>query len=119
MAIEKIEMYAKKQYELEEIKAKILTEFDHLKFQVIPLQTEVLRELGDTRTLLLIFENGSINARCSTSLVILLSEFRGYQSADIVAADGRDDFVSSPIESSFALFGETALKNIGFRGKYD
>ena len=54
MASKKVEMYAKKRYELDEIKNKIKEEFDKRKFE---FKDEIIRELGDTKTLLLIFEN--------------------------------------------------------------
>ena len=55
MASKKIEMYSKKQYELEEIKNKIKEEFDNHKFSDVEFKDEIIRELGDTKTLLLIW----------------------------------------------------------------
>lgn len=57
MASKKVEMYAKKRYELDEIKNKIKEEFDKRKFSDVEFKDEIIRELGDTKTLLLIFEN--------------------------------------------------------------
>ena len=54
---QEVEMYAKKRYELDEIKNKIKEEFDKRKFSDVEFKDEIIRELGDTKTLLLIFEN--------------------------------------------------------------
>ena len=108
MASKKVEMYAKKRYELDEIKNKIKEEFDKRKFSDVEFKDEIIRELGDTKTLLLIFE---------ASLVIMLSEYQGYQSADIIATGGKEAFFSFGAEGDFAKFGEDALKNLGFQGK--
>ena len=89
MASKKVEMYAKKRYELDEIKNKIKEEFDKRKFE---FKDEIIRELGDTKTLLLIFEN-------------------------LFLRTGKKVFFSFGAESDFAKFGEDALKNLGFQGK--
>ena len=81
MASKKVEMYAKKRYELDEIKNKIKEEFDKSKFSD------------------------------------MLSEYQGYQSADIIATGGKEAFFSFGAEGDFAKFGEDALKNLGFQGK--
>ena len=91
MASKKVEMYAKKRYELDEIKNKIKEEFDKRKFSDV---------------------EGSY-----ASLVIMLSEYQGYQSADIIATGGKEAFFSFGAEGDFAKFGEDALKNLGFQGK--
>lgn len=114
MASKKVEMYAKKRYELDEIKNKIKEEFDKRKFE---FKDEIIRELGDTKTLLLIFENLFLRTGSYASLVIMLSEYQGYQSADIIATGGKEAFFSFGAESDFAKFGEDALKNLGFQGK--
>lgn len=114
MASKKVEMYAKKRYELDEIKNKIKEEFDKRKFE---FKDEIIRELGDTKTLLLIFENFFLRTGSYASLVIMLSEYQGYQSADIIATGGKKVFFSFGAESDFAKFGEDALKNLGFQGK--
>ena len=94
MASRKIEMYAEKQYELEEIKNRIKEEFDKHKFSDVEFKNEILRELGETKTLLLIFENWFLRTGSYASLVIMLSEYQGYQSADIVATGGKETFFS-------------------------
>ena len=65
MASKKVEMYAKKRYELDEIKNKIKEEFDKRKFSDVEFKDEIIRELGDTKTLLLIFENWFLRTRRS------------------------------------------------------
>ena len=117
MASKKIEMYSKKQYELEEIKNKIKEEIDKLKFANVEFKDEILRELGDTKTLLLIYENWFLRTSSYAGLVIMLSEYKGYQSADIIATGGKDELFSFGAERDFAKFGEDALKNLGFQGK--
>ena len=44
----------------------------------------------------------------------MLSEFKGYQSADIISTGGRDNFISWGAEGNFAKWGEEALRNLGF-----
>ena len=117
MASKKVEMYAKKRYELDEIKNKIKEEFDKRKFSDVEFKDEIIRELGDTKTLLLIFENWFLRTGSYASLVIMLSEYQGYQSADIIATGGKEAFFSVGAEGDFAKFGEDALKNLGFQGE--
>ena len=106
MASKKVEMYAKKRYELDEIKNKIKEEFDKRKFSDVEFKDEIIRELGDTKTLLLIFENWFLRTGSYASLVIMLSEYQGYQSADIIATGGKEAFFSFGAEGDFAKFGE-------------
>ena len=47
----------------------------------------------------------------------MLSEYQGYQSADIIATGGKENFFSFGAEGDFAKLGEDALKNLGFQGK--
>ena len=68
MASKKVEMYAKKRYELDEIKNKIKEEFDKRKFSDVEFKDEIIRELGDTKTLLLIFENWFLRTVCYPSI---------------------------------------------------
>ena len=77
MASKKVEMYAKKRYELDEIKNKIKEEFDKHKFSDVEFKDEIIRELGDTKTLLLIFE--ILRTGSYASLVIMLSEYQDYR----------------------------------------
>ena len=58
MASKKVEMYAKKRYELDEIKNKIKEEFDKRKFFDVEFKDEIIRELGDTKTLLFFLKTG-------------------------------------------------------------
>ena len=104
MASKKVEMYAKKRYELDEIKNKIKEEFDKRKFSDVEFKDEIIRELGDTKTLLLIFENWFLRTGSYASLVIMLSEYQGYQSADIIATGGKEAFFSFGVTSAFASY---------------
>lgn len=117
MASKKIEMYAKKQYELDEIKNIIEEAFNKSKFIEVELRDKVLRELGDTKTLLLIYEKYYFCTKDYASLVIMLSEYNGYQSADIFANGGNGDFFSWGTEDNLAKLGEESLKNLGFQEK--
>lgn len=117
MASKKMEMYSKKQYELIEIKNRIKEEFGKLEFANVEFKDEILRELGDTKTLLLIYENWFLRTGSYASLVIMLSEYHGYQSADIIATGGKEVLFSFGAEGDFAKFGEDALKNLGFQRK--
>ena len=117
MASRKIEMYIKKQYELSEIKNRIKAEFDKHKFSNVEFKEEILRELGDTKTLLLIYENWFLRTGSYAGLVIMLSEYKGYQSADIIATGGKDELFSFGAERDFAKLGEDALMNLGFQSR--
>ena len=117
MASKKIVMYAEKQYELEEIKNGIKAEFDKHMFFDAEFKDEIYRELGDTKTLLLIYERWYIRTGSYASLVIMLSEFQGYQSADIIATGGKETFFSLGAEGDFVKCGEEALRNLGFETK--
>lgn len=117
MASKKISMYVEKKYELEEIKKGIQNEFNKHHFSDVEFKEEILRELGETKTLLLIYEKWYIRTGSYASLIIMLSEYRGYQSADIISTGGRDDFFSWGAEGNFAKLGEEALRNLGFVAK--
>ena len=114
MASKKVEMQAKKQYELYEIESKIKTEFDNHMFSNIEFKDMILREFGETKTLLLIYENYFIRTGSYASLVIMLSEYQDYQCADIIATGGKEVFFSFGAESDFANYGVSALKKLGF-----
>ena len=116
MASRTITMYSEKHLELEEIKEGMKSEFYRKKLDV-EFVKEISRELGETKTLLLIFERYYLRTESYASLVILLSEYKGYQSADVISTGGRDDFVSWGAESNFAKLGEDALRTLGFLSK--
>lgn len=113
MASRKITMYAEKKLELEDIKEGIKKEFYKNKFDA-EFVGEVVRELGETKTMLLIFERYYLRTESYTSLNVLLSEFQGYQSADIISSGGKELFFSLGAEENFAKWGEEALRNLGF-----
>ena len=117
MASKKIEMYSEKKFELEEIRDRIKAECNKHMFTDVEFVDEIYRELGDTKTLLLIYERWYLRTGSYASLVIMLSEFKGYQSADIISTGGRDDFISWGAEGNFAKWGEETLRNIGFLSK--
>ena len=117
MASKKVSLYAEKKCELEDLKTCIKDEFDKHKFSDIEFKEEFYRELGETRILLLIYEKYYIRTGSYASLVIMLSEFQGYQSADIIATGARETFFSYGAESDFLKYGEDALISLGFRGK--
>lgn len=123
MASKKIEMFSEKQYELDEIKDRIVAHFDQLTRDVVSLKQVVVRELGESNTLLLIFEKRYtmrirfVPIRYRVCLIIQLSEFQGYQSADILASGGIGIFTPNYNEEDLANLGIAALKNVGFIGK--
>lgn len=116
MASRTITMYAEKQFELEEMKDAMKAEFYKLKLDV-EFAGEVYRELGETKTLLLIFERYYLRTESYASLMILFSEFKGYQSADIIPAGGKELLFSWGAEENFAKWGEEVLRNLGFLTK--
>ena len=114
MASKKIEMYAKKQNELDEIKNKLEEEFDKHKSRV-EFKDEILHDLGGAKTLLLIYEKWFLRTNTHASLVIVLSEYQGYQGADIIATGGKEVLFSLGAEDDFLKLGEDALQNLGFQ----
>ena len=115
MASDNIVLYAEKRYELEEIKHKLNEEFDKRKSRV-EFTREILREVGDTKTLLLIYEKWFYRTKSYAGLVILLSEYHGYQGADVVATGARR-YQYSAVEDKLVKYGKEALQNIGFQSK--
>ena len=113
MASRTITMYSEKRYELEELKEGIKSEFYKMHFDA-EIVGEVARELGETKTLVLLFERYYLRTESHASLIVLLSEFRGYQSADIIATGGKELLFSFGAEENFAKWGEEALRNLGF-----
>ena len=74
MASKKIAMYAEKKYELEEIRNEIKAQFDKHVWFGVEFKDEILRELGETKTLLLIFERWYMRTGGYASLIIMLSD---------------------------------------------
>lgn len=116
MASKKISMLSEKQYELEDLKKLIIRKCQD---RGIDFEGEVLRELGETKTLLLIFERYYYRNGSYASLSILLSEFRGCQSADIISSGGKETLTSWGAEENFAKTGETVLGFLGFKKVID
>ena len=123
MASKNIEMFSEKQYELDEIKDRVVAHFDQLTRDVVSLKQVVVRELGESNTLLLVFEKQYTHfirltpITYAVCLMIQLSEFQGYQSADIIASGGRGIFPPNYSEEDLADLGIAALKNVGFIGR--
>lgn len=104
-------MYAEKQWELAEMKDRLMEEFQNSSYPNPAFQHQVLWELGETKTLLLIFEERVHRGRSheSVNMVILLTEYQNYQGADLIVTHGyTDDMVK---------MGVQALQNLGFRQK--
>ena len=116
MASRKITMYSEKKFELEEFKNIMKSELYKLKLDV-DFVAEVYRELGETKTLLLILERYYLRTKSYVSLTILLSEFREYQSADIISSGGKEVLFSWGAEENFVKKGEEVLRNMGFLTK--
>ena len=101
-------MYAKKCHELEDMKTKLMELFKNDLCPDLKFKHQVFWELGETKTLLLIFEKWVYQGRHSetVSLVILLTEYQGYQGADLIVTHGFTD--------QLAEAGVQAMKNLGF-----
>ena len=119
MASKKMTLYAEKQYELKMIKYKIKEEFDKNFLKNIEFKDEIFRDFGETKTLLLVYENYFFRNGSYASLIIMLSENQGKQSADIIASGGKEALFSLGAERDFAKCGVKALKAIGFRENDD
>jgi hypothetical protein len=118
MATKNVAMYSKKQYELEQIKDGIIAYFEQHKKEVADFRQAIRRELGEAKTMLLIFETYSIGRQECVSLIIQLSELQHFQSADIFGTGGARVFgVSAYSEDTLVDFGIEALKSLGFEGK--
>ena len=115
MSSKNIAMYAEKRYELEELKNKIIEAFDK-RHSRVEFAKEILRELGETRTLLLIYEKYFFRTESHAALVIMLSEHEGYQSADIIATGGKERLFSWGAEDDFLQIGKEVLQDLGFQG---
>ena len=102
-------MYAEKRYEPAEIKAKLMEEFENSPCTGITFQHQVLWELGEAKTLLLIFEKrihlGRSNSE-AVNVVILLTEYQGYQGADLIFTHQYTDQLVDAVVR--------AMKNLGF-----
>ncbi len=115
MASKTITMYSEKQYELEDIKNKIALELENRIGA--ELKGTISRELGETKSLLLIFERFYLRTGSYASLTVFLSEYRGYQSADLISAGGKEAYFSYGAEDNFVIWGEKTLKLFGFLSK--
>ena len=113
MASKMITMYAEKKYELSEIREEMKRNLE------AEFGGEAEHELGETKTLLLIWERWYIRTGSYASVSVLLTEFRGYQCADIISSGGKDDFFSWGAEENFAKCAEDVLRELGFSGKSD
>ena len=118
MASRKISMFSEKKFELEELQEKIKEEFSKLFLSDIEFKEAILRELGDTKTLLLIFEKWYLRTSSYASLVIMVSDYKGYQCADVISTGGKENFISLGAEENFLKCGEDVLLKLGFNTKY-
>lgn len=116
MATKVITLYAEKQHEFESIKNKLLAEFRKQKLDV-EFSDQAVHALGEAKTMLLVFERLYQRTASYASLTILLTEFQGTQTADIISSGGKEILFSFGAERNFAKHGETALKSLGFRSK--
>ena len=116
MASKKIEMYAEKQHELEELRENLKTGMG-FRWNEVEFKDEILQEFGEARSLLLIFERYYVRNGSYASLVILLSEFEGRQKASVIATGGKETLFSWGAEGDFAKLGEDALRGLGFSVK--
>ena len=115
MASDNIVLYAEKRYELEEIRHKLNEEFYKHRLGM-EFAREIRREVGETKTLLLIYERYFGSLEGYGGLAILISEYHGYQGADVVAMGARK-YQYSAVEDKLVKYGKEALQNIGFQSK--
>ncbi len=113
MTAKAITLRTKKQYELPTFHNRILQEFEKQNLNV-EFVDMTHHELGEAKTLLLVFERLYLRTASYTSLTILLTEFQGIQTADIISSGGKEIMFSLGAERNFAKHGETALKSLGF-----
>ena len=114
MASKIISLYTKKSYELEELQEKIDERMKTNSLWGAELKDGTLRYLGETKTLLLIYEKWFMRTGSFASLVIMLSEFNGSQCADIISTGGKVDLFSYGAEDNFVNVGADVLKELGF-----
>ena len=109
MRSHKITMYAEKIYELEEIKRALKDGLNEKQILNTELKGEVIREIGEARTMMLVFDRYLVMHKESVSLSILLTEYRGYQGADIILAGHRgivtDDSFSDSVAKTLLQLG--------------
>ncbi len=113
MTTKAITLQAKKQYELGTFYKRLLQEFEKQNLSV-EFVDMAYHELGEAKTLLLVFERLYLRTASYASLTILLTEFHGMQTADIISSGGKEIMFSLGAERNFAKHGETALKSLGF-----
>lgn len=114
MASKKISMYTKKSYELEELQEKINEGMNSYFFVEAEFKDATLRYLGETKTMLIVYEKWFMRTRSHASLVIMLSEFNGSQCADIISTGGKMDFFSVGTEYQLSKVGADVLRELGF-----
>ena len=102
-------MYAKKCHELEDMKTKLMELFKNDLCPDLKFKHQVFWELGEAKTLLLIFEKwihlGRRNSE-AVNVVILLTEYQGYQGADLIFTHQYTDQLVEAVVR--------AMKNLGF-----
>ena len=115
MASKKITMYSEKQHEFSYLKEQICS---NLKTTLdADLVEETKYELGETRVMMLLFENWYLRTGSFAGLSILITEYHGCQSADIISIGGKELLFSLGAEADFAAHGEEILKKLGFLNK--
>lgn len=107
-------MYSEKRFEPEELKTKLLDEFRNDLCPDLRLQENVFWELGDVKTMLLVFEKWYWRIKSYASLVILISEYQKYQGADIIVTSTTRGLDDLGVEEHLAGMAAAALKNLGF-----
>ena len=119
MAAREPTMYAEKHYELEDMKAKLMDVFNNDMGASVRSRHQVFWELGETKTLLLLFDKWYFRLREGSyvTLVILLTEYHGCQGADLIATCGEMGLSSWGVEEDLAAIGVQVLKALGFAAK--
>lgn len=115
MASKKITMYSEKQHEFSYLKERICS-----KLRENPgadFESETVYELGETKVMMLLFDCWYIRIGSHVGLTILITEYHGCQSADIISIGGKERFFSFGAEADFASHGEDILRELGFLNK--
>ena len=115
MNSKKITMVSEKRYELEEIKNRIVKESDRCSSLCIGIRHEIKRNYDDVKTLTLVFDRHSMRINGYVTLVISLSEYKGIQYADLVAAGGKELIFDPKVEEEFLRWASNYLLKIDFK----
>ena len=108
-------MVSAKQYELEDLRNKIVEETNRHLLQSIEYRNEIYRSHEDVKMLTLIFDRYSMRIEGYATLIISIFEYKGTQYADLVAAGGKEIFFDLGVEEDFLNWASNCLSKLGFK----